>query len=83
MVRKNYLVAASCEENTRELAVVHVKNSSNEKFDEHSYCILDAREVEDSENQRDRILKLRNPWKDFNWKGDWSQGSYKWTKKLL
>ena len=30
----------------------------------------------------ERLVKLRNPWGKGEWKGDWSDDSYKWTNKL-
>ena len=30
----------------------------------------------------ERLVKLRNPWGKGEWKGDWSDDSYKWTTKL-
>ena len=29
-----------------------------------------------------KILKIRNLWGVFSWKGEWSQESTKWTKEL-
>lgn len=27
----------------------------------------------------EKLVKLRNPWGKGEWKGDWSDESYKWT----
>lgn len=48
----------------------------------HAYAVLDARQVKDSGGRNDRILKLRNPWGEFEWNGDWSDKSDKWTSQL-
>ena len=48
----------------------------------HSYSILDCREVVGSDGEKDKILQLRNPWGKYEWKGDWSDYSDKWTKSL-
>jgi calpain-15 len=43
---------------------------------------LDAREVIDFDGKNDRIIQVRNPWGVFEWKGDWSDNSRKWTSNL-
>ncbi|KAL4507217.1 hypothetical protein ABPG72_002010 [Tetrahymena utriculariae] len=79
LVKRNYIVTASSEQNTRHL-------EQNQDYlgiiSNHSYSILDAKEVTDSEGQKDRIIQIRNPWGQFEWKGDWSDNSYKWTQRL-
>lgn len=47
----------------------------------HSYGILDVREVMTDEGN-ERLIKLRNPWGDFEWTGDWSDQSANWTDEL-
>jgi hypothetical protein len=47
----------------------------------HAYSILDVREIEEN-----RLLQMRNPWGQGEWKGRWSDNSREWNpryKKLL
>lgn len=44
----------------------------------HEYAVLDYREVEPPTG-KERLVKLRNPWGDFEWKGDWGHDSDKWN----
>lgn len=49
----------------------------------HSYTILDACEVKPlSRNTTERLVKIRNPWVNFEWKGDWSDKSDLWSNDL-
>lgn len=44
----------------------------------HAYTVL--RTYEDGDL---KLLKLRNPWGEVEWEGDWSDGSKKWTPELM
>lgn len=63
----------------------------------HAYSLIDLYEIEqvgykqyrvlgyDESRQGKRIirlLKIRNPWGQNEWKGDWGDHSYKWTEEL-
>lgn len=44
----------------------------------HAYSVMDVRD----EGNQLRLVKLRNPWGHFSWKGDWSDDSALWTNEL-
>ncbi|KAF7128430.1 hypothetical protein CNMCM5793_003160 [Aspergillus hiratsukae] len=44
----------------------------------HSYSIMDAKEVDGC-----RLLRLRNPWGKKEWNGAWSDGSEQWTPEWM
>jgi hypothetical protein len=53
----------------------------------HAYSILDARELGLipglSAFGATKLVKLRNPWGSYEWKGAWSDGSQEWTDHPL
>ena len=52
----------------------------------HAYAIIDAQEVDTNTNntkkKKEQLLKIRNPWGETEWKGDWSDKSSLWTDEL-
>ena len=44
----------------------------------HAYAVLQAWEEGDL-----KLLKLRNPWGEVEWEGDWSDGSKLWTADMM
>ena len=49
---------------------------------EHSYGIIQAAVVVGSDGNEAKICKLRNPWGQFEWNGDWGDTSDLWTEEL-
>jgi calpain-15 len=51
---------------------------------EHAYSVISAMEVNTPEGPEDkeRLLKLRNPWGHKEWQGRWSDNSDTWTDEL-
>ena len=47
-------------------------------FRMHAYSIMEAREVKGH-----RLLKVRNPWGEGEWRGAWSDGSEQWTPEWM
>lgn len=48
----------------------------------HSYGLLSAKEITTEDGETVQLVKLRNPWGSFEWKGDWSDDSELWTDEL-
>ena len=43
----------------------------------HAYTVLDLHEI-----NGEKVMKLRNPWGNGEYSGDWSDSSKKWTAEL-
>jgi len=76
--KKDYMMAASAgsteasAEALEELGLVA----------QHSYGLLAARTITDGNGEKVELVQLRNPWGDFEWKGDWGDTSDCWTPAL-
>jgi hypothetical protein len=44
----------------------------------HAYSLISAAEVK-KDGKKVQLVKLRNPWGDHEWNGDWSDKSGLWT----
>uniref|UniRef100_A0A914WD44 Calpain 15 n=1 Tax=Plectus sambesii TaxID=2011161 RepID=A0A914WD44_9BILA len=70
-----FLMGCSCGAGRRQLP-----ESAYEKvglLSRHAYSLLDVKEVNGA-----RLVRLRNPWGQFVWKGAWSDKSELWTPEL-
>lgn len=56
-----------------------IKKGPNGLVSGHAYTVLTATETSDGQH---RLLKLRNPWGNFEWLGDWGDNSSLWTPEL-
>ncbi|KAM3127865.1 hypothetical protein pb186bvf_020018, partial [Paramecium bursaria] len=48
----------------------------------HCYSILDCQVVINKQNKMETLIKMRNPWGQGEWNGDWSDKSHLWTPQL-
>ena len=44
----------------------------------HAYSVIGCKEYKNI-----RLMKVRNPWGQFEWEGAWSDKSNKWTKEMI
>lgn len=47
----------------------------------HAYSVIEAAEIT-SKQRTEKLLKIRNPWGQTEWKGDWSDNSVLWTPEI-
>ena len=47
----------------------------------HAYTVLGVYELEGTRG-KEKVVRLRNPWGNGEWNGDWSDSSSKWTSAL-
>ncbi|CAI2386825.1 unnamed protein product [Moneuplotes crassus] len=62
-------------------------DSEKYNYDEHncisnfSYNVIGTYKVNTS-NGNVKLIKIRNPWKNFDWEGDWASNSDLWTEHI-
>jgi len=66
---KKYVIGASSRENINKEATGIVEN--------HAYTVVSVHETEGH-----KLVRIRNPWGNFEWKGDFSDSSALWTDSL-
>jgi hypothetical protein len=47
--------------------------------DNHSYSLLSIHEIE-HKGSKIRLMKMRNPWGNFEWDGSWGDDSQEWKE---
>lgn len=75
-IEKQYLLCCSTE-TIQEDSQAEYETPDNT----HAQIILDAREVE-TEKGLQKLILIKNPWGETQWKGDWSHESKLWTENL-
>ncbi|KAK0412040.1 hypothetical protein QR680_005999 [Steinernema hermaphroditum] len=71
----HFLMGCSCGAGLKRVDENEFKNVG--LVPQHAYSLLDVRQV-----GVNRLVRLRNPWGRFVWKGAWSDGCPKWTAQL-
>lgn len=46
----------------------------------HAFVILNTLELDDAAGNKERLVKLRNPWGRTNWTGAYSEGSEEYKR---
>lgn len=78
--KANYILTAGC--------VGSIQSDDAEVYEklglliEHAYSLISAKEI-NVNGATVRLLKVRNPWGHFEWNGDWSDSSGKWTSEAM
>jgi len=58
------------------------KTYSESIVTQHAYTLISAKQVE-YKGEKIRLFKIRNPWGNKEWDGDWSDKSEKWNDELI
>ena len=70
--KKNYLMTVGTTKNTNNFKLEKIGLTPG-----HAYTVLGILEI-----NKEKVIKLRNPWGNFEFSGDWSDYSSKWTEEL-
>ncbi len=74
--KKNYVMTAGTTKNLNGFRLQKIGLTPG-----HAYAVLQAIEI-DTGSGIEKVVKLRNPWGNFEYSGDWSDYSSKWTDEL-
>ena len=74
--KKNYIMTAGTTKNLNGVRLEKVGLTPG-----HAYAVLKALEI-DTGTAVEKVVQLRNPWGNFEYSGDWSDYSSKWTDEL-
>ena len=74
--KKNYVMTAGTTKNLNGFRLEKIGLTPG-----HAYTVLQALEI-DPGTGPEKVVKLRNPWGNFEYSGDWSDYSSKWSDEL-
>ena len=74
--KKGYVMTAGTSGDVSNLDIEEVGLSPG-----HAYTVLGVHEL-DGPRGKEKVVRLRNPWGNGEWNGDWSDSSSKWTSSL-
>ena len=74
--KKNYVMTAGTTKNVNGFKLEKIGLTPG-----HAYAVLQALEINTGSGV-EKVVKLRNPWGNFEFSGDWSDYSSKWTEEL-
>jgi calpain-15 len=77
--RRNFVITTAVQ--GRAVGKTKVLAETTGLQDAHAYSVISVHQVQTSKGEV-RLLKVRNPWSEVEWKGDWSDNSYLWTEAL-
>lgn len=85
--KKNYIMCASTGNkpyfNDKTKQDIDVSNEDRGLVSNHAYTLIQAIEVFDKSNNKDvKLVKIRNPWGEKEWNGNWSDSSDCWNAEL-
>ena len=79
-VKRKYLMTASS--NTFNLYYSYKYSYRLGLEENHAYTIVKTQIIEPNKNEKVKLVKLRNPYGEKEFTGDWGKHSIKWTKDL-
>ena len=76
-IKKNYPMTAGTPEDNQILFLEYTGLEYG-----HAYTIINIYTVEINPGEMERLIKIKNPWGNSEFNGDWSDNSKKWTPEL-